>query len=225
MKLPRRLLREVLAASLLALAATSAYGQAVAVKAGTDGIGLEFELGVSDHFGARLQLDGGSFSHHLNRTSVDYDARLKFSNALALVDWHPLGGAWRLSTGLVYNNNKFDLAGTATGGSFTINGNTYPAASVGSLQGTLDFTKLNPYLGLGWGISPRGHGLFGSVDLGVQYQPNHVSLSATCGAAILGTPACTQLASDVAAEQATLQNETHNLRYWPVLQVGLGWRF
>jgi hypothetical protein len=225
MKSALRSLQEVLAALLLTLAAASAYGQAVAVKAGTEGIGLEFELGLSEHFGARLQLDGGSISRHINRTDVDYDARLKLSNALALADWHPLAGSWRISAGLAYNNNKFDLAGTASGGSFTINGNTYPAASVGSLQGSLDFTRLNPYVGTGWGISPRGHGLFGSIDMGLLYQPNHVSLAVACGSAIQGTPACSQLAADVAAEQARLQNQTHSVRYWPVLQLGIGWRF
>jgi outer membrane receptor protein involved in Fe transport len=225
MKFAARPLIEVLAATWLSLAAASAFGQAIAVKAGTDGAGLELEYGISAHFGARLQIDGASISRHLNKTSVDYDARLKFSNVQALIDWHPLAGAWRLSTGLVYNNNKVDLTATPSGGTFTINGNTYPAASVGSLQGTLDFTKVNPYFGTGWGISPRGHGLFGSIDLGVQWQPNHVSLSATCGAAIQGTPACSQLATDVVAEQAKLQQQTHFLRAWPVIQLGIGWRF
>jgi len=225
MKTRVRFPREVLAASLLSLAAASACGQSVAVKAGTEGFGLEFELGLSDHFGARLQLDGGSISRHINRTDVDYDARLRLSNALALADWHPLAGSWRISAGLAYNNDHFDLTGLASGGSFKINGNSYPAASVGSLQGSLDFTRLDPYVGTGWGISPRGHGLFGSIDMGLQYQPSHVSLRVACGLPIQGTPACGQLASDVAAEQARLQNQTHSLRYWPVLELGIGWRF
>jgi len=225
MKIPARLMLSAFAAALMSLSTVPASGQAVAVKAGTDGIGLEFEYGIGSVLGARLQLDAGSLSHHLNKTNVDYDARLKFSNALALLDWHPLAGAWRLSTGLVFNDNKFDLTATPSAGSFTINGNTYPSSSVGSLHGSLDYTKVNPYFGTGWGISPHGGGLFGSVDLGVQFQPNHVSLNVTCGASIQGTPACNQLASDVAAEQARLQDQTHSLRLWPVIQAGIGWRF
>jgi len=210
---------------LLALGAIPAMAQAVALKAGTDGAGVEFEVGISPQLGVRLQLDGGSISHHLNKTNVDYDARYRFSNAQALVDWHPFAGAWRVSAGLVYNGNKFDLNALPSAGTFTINGNAYPSASVGALQGTLDYSKVNPYFGTGWGISPKGHGLFGSVDLGVQLQPQHVSLNVTCGAPILGTPACSQLAADVAAEQARLQDQTHVLRVWPVIQLGIGWRF
>jgi len=213
-----------LIACLSSLAAASSFAQAVAVKAGTDGAGLEFQYGVSEHFGARLQVDGGSISHNIKKTDVQYDARLRFANALALADWHPLAGAWRLSAGLVYNDNKFRLNAVPTGGTFTINGNTYPATDVASLQGTLGYSKVGPYLGTGWGISPRGAGLFGSVDLGVQWQPNHVSLNAACGAPIQGTAACSLLQSDVAAEQARLQDQTRILHLWPVIQLGIGWR-
>jgi uncharacterized membrane protein len=217
--------RQALAAAALTLAAASAMAQAVAIKAGTDGAGVEFEYGIGRHFGARLEIDGGSLSRHLNKTSVDYDARLRFANARALVDWHPFGGSWRVSTGIVYNDNKIDLNAAPSGGTLTINGTQYPAASVESLQGTLSYSKIGPYVGTGWGISPKGSGLFASLDLGAQLQPNHVSLSATCGAAIVGTPACSQLAGDVAAEQVRLQEQTHAFRVWQVIQAGIGWRF
>ena len=212
-------------AAALSLAGTLAQGQALAVKAGTYGVGLELEYGLNSHFGARLQLDGGSISHSINKTSVDYNGHIRFENALALADWHPSAGSWRMSAGLVYNNNRIDLTGVPSSGTFTINHNAYPAASVGSLRGTLDFNKVAPYLGTGWGISPRGAGFFGSLDLGVLWQPQHLSLTATCGAAIQGTPACNQLQTDTATEQTKLQDQTHVFRWWPVLQVGIGWRF
>jgi len=215
----------VVFAAVLSLAGTSAWGQALAVKAGTYGAGVEFEYGLGTHFGARLQVDGGSISHRLNKTSVEYHGHVRFENALALADWHPFGDSWRMSAGLVYNNNRVDLTGAPSNGTFTINGNTYPAASVHSLSGTLDFRKVAPYLGTGWGISPRGAGFFGTLDLGVLWQPQHTSLTATCGASIQGTPACNQLQSDTAAEQANLQDQTHVFRWWPVLQLGIGWRF
>jgi hypothetical protein len=215
----------VLFAGALLLAETSAWGQALAVKAGTYGAGLELEYGLGAHFGARLQLDGASISHRLNKTSVEYHGHIRFQNALALADWHPFADSWRMSAGLVYNNNRIDLTGAASNGTFRINGTTYPAASVRSLSGTLDFRKVAPYLGTGWGISPRGAGFFGSIDLGVLWQPQNVSLIATCGASIQGTAACNQLQSDTAAEQANLQDRTTVFRWWPLLQVGIGWRF
>jgi hypothetical protein len=212
-------------AALFSVAVGAVSAQAVAPKVGTDGAGLEFEYGIARYFGARLEINGGTLSHHVNRTNIDYEGHLHFSNVQALGDWHPFAGAWRVSTGLVYNDNKIDLNAAPSTGTLTINGNSYPAGQVGSLQGTLSFPKISPYLGIGWGISPRGKGLFGSIDLGVQYQANHVSLTGTCGPAIQGTATCTQLQSDVAAEQLRLQDETRAFRFWPVTQIGIGWRF
>jgi hypothetical protein len=209
----------------LALGCGVAFGQGIALKAGTDGAGLELQYAIGDHFGARLQIDGGTIEHTLNETNVDYHAHLRFANVLALADWHPLGGVWRVSGGYVYNQNKFDLTGQPSSGTFTINGNTYTADQVGSLRGTLSFSHTAPYFGTGWGTSPHGHGLYGSVDLGVQFQPNHVSLTAVCGSAIAGTATCNQLGTDAAAERARLQDKTNSLRYWPLAQVGIGWRF
>jgi hypothetical protein len=225
MRSPIHPITGALVAATLSLAAGSTFAQAISAKVGTDGAGVELEYGIASHFGARLGIDGGSISHTIDKTSVVYDGRLRFSNVQALADWHPFAGSWRVSAGLVYNDNKVDLTARPSSGTLKINGNTYQAASVGSLQGTLSFTKVNPYIGTGWGISPRGHGFFGTFDLGFQWQPNNVSLTGTCGPAIQGTALCTQLGADVAAEQARLQDQTHFLRLWPVTQLGIGWRF
>lgn len=225
MKTAARSVIVALVAAALSVAVTCARGQAVAAKGGTYGVGVEFEYGLGSHFGARLQLDGGTFSHSINKTSVDYNGHFRFENALALADWHPFADSWRMSAGIAYNDNRIELTGTPTSGTFKINGNTYPAASVGSLHGRLDFNRATPYLGTGWGISPRGRGFFGSLDLGVSWQPQHVSLNGVCGAPIQGTAACNQLQIDVAAEQAKLQDQAHVFRWWPVLEFGFGWRF
>jgi hypothetical protein len=214
-----------LVGAALSLAAASVFAQAIAAKIGTDGAGGELEVGIASRFGARIQIYGGTLSHTINKTSVVYDGKLKFSNVQAMGDWHPLGGSWRVSAGVVFDDNKVDVTGRPSSGTFAINGNTYPAASVGSIQGKLTFNRVSPYFGTGWGISPRGKGFFGSVDLGFRWAPNHVQLTGTCGPAIQGTPLCTQFQTDVAAEQANLQDQTHYLRLWPVGQFGIGWRF
>ncbi len=64
-----------------------------------------------------------------------------------------------------------------------------------------------------------------SFDLGVLYlgEPN-VGLTATCG---VGVPpaTCTQLQSDVAAEQASLQEDLNDYKFHPVVSFGIGYRF
>ncbi len=225
MKTESCLIVKALAGAALSLAAATSFAQAIAAKVGSDGAGGELEVGIADRFGARVQIYGGVLSHTINKTNIVYDGKLKFSNTQAMFDWHPFAGSWRLSAGLVYDDNKVDLTARPSSGTFTINGHTYPAASVGSLQGSMTFSHISPYIGMGWGISPRGRGFFGTIDLGFRYAPNHVLLTATCGSAIQGTPACSQLAADAAAEQSRLEDETHYVRLWPVGQFGIGWRF
>jgi hypothetical protein len=220
-----RLIVHALAGATLSLAAASAFAQAIAAKIGSDGAGGELTVGIASRFGARLQVYGGVLSHTINKTNIVYDGKLKFSNTQAMADFHPLGGSWRLSVGLVYDDNKVELNARPSSGTYTINGHTYPASSVGSLQGSMTFSHASPYIGTGWGISPRGRGFFGTVDLGFRYAPNHVSLVASCGPPIQGTPACTQLTADAAAEQSRLEDQTHYVRLWPVGQFGIGWRF
>jgi hypothetical protein len=64
-----------------------------------------------------------------------------------------------------------------------------------------------------------------SFDLGVLYQgePN-VGLTAVCGPAVLPAQ-CTQLQNDVAAEQASLQEDLSDYKFYPVVSFGIGYRF
>ncbi len=225
MRAPIHPIVPALCGATLSLAASSVFGQAIAAKVGSDGAGGELEVGIGSRFGARLQVYGGVLSHTINKTNIVYDGKLKFSNTQVMADFHPLAGSWRISVGMVYDDNKVDLSARPSSGNFTINGHSYPAASVGSLQGSMTFSHASPYIGTGWGISPRGRGFFGTIDLGFRYAPNHVSLIATCGSAIQGTPACSQLTADAAAEQSRLEDQTHYVRLWPVGQFGIGWRF
>ncbi|MHB1529961.1 MAG: hypothetical protein ACYCXT_11120 [Acidiferrobacteraceae bacterium] len=104
----------------------------------------------------------------------------------------------------------------------TINNNTYTAAQVGTLTGRIDYArKIEPYLGLGWGnLAPRHHGFVYNVDLGVLFTGSpQVSLNASNP----GNNA--QLTADVAAAQATAQNDASKVTLWPMIQIGLGYAF
>jgi hypothetical protein len=96
---------------------------------------------------------------------------------------------WRarsaLSAGLVYNDNKLDATGRGDGGTIEINGISYPAADVGTLQAAVRWDKASPYVGFGWGTKPAGTaGLFLSADVGAFYMKPTASLTGTCGAAL-----------------------------------------
>lgn len=197
-------------------------GPAVDVHAGTLGGGLGVSFGVIPD---RVDLRAGFNTFNYNRTltsgTIDYDGQVKFENAGALVDLYPFNGSFRLSLGLYYNNNNFDLTGKPNAsGTYTINGTTYTASQVGSLTGTVSFDKSSPYIGFGFGNPMRGGHVTLMFDVGAIYQGSpQVTLNAT-GAA--GNPL---LASDLTAAQQTAQNDMTKFRWWPVIQLGLGIRF
>jgi hypothetical protein len=212
-------------AAVLLVAAGSANAQVVSVKGGTSGLGADLALPLADRIAARLWANAGSISRGLTESGIRYDAKLKFGTALALADWHPLAGAFRLSAGIAYNDNRFDFTGRGDGSTIEINGIPYNSADVGTLEGKVRFDKASPYLGLGWGLAPRGVPGFGAtVDIGVMVQKTSASLTGTCGPT-LPAPACTQLQNDLRAEEAQFRDAVDGFRVYPVLTIGLSYRF
>ncbi|MGB8517830.1 MAG: hypothetical protein WCD45_08070 [Gallionella sp.] len=207
--------------------ASQAEGLAVGAKVGTLGMGLELTKGLSDSFGARLGFNTFNYSTTTAKSSINYDFKLQLQSFSLLGDWYPFQGAFRTSAGLYYNNNKFSLAGQPTGGSYVIGGTTYTAGQVGNVNGEVSFNKISPYIGLGWGNPAgqgKGWGLVSDFGLLMQGQPN-TALSATCGAAIVGTAQCANLQNSVITERGKLQNSLNNFNLYPVASVGVTYQW
>jgi hypothetical protein len=200
------------------LAGTGDFG--IGVKAGSLGAGAELSKAFSDKFSIGLGINSYNYKTARTESNVDYDFKFELQSVSLLGSYHPFGGAFRLTGGVLYNNNELKLDGKPSAGStYDINGVTYTASQVGTLTGKLTFNKTAPYLGVGWGNRPGSK--FGlSADIGVLYQgaPN-LALSAT-GA--LSDPA---LASDLEQERKSTESDLSGLKWYPVLSVGLYFRF
>jgi hypothetical protein len=214
-----------LAVALTAVA-QGASAQALAAKGGTIGLGAEFSYGVTSLFGVRAGVNGGSYSRTYNESDIRYDGKLKFSSGLLLADLHPFAGSFRISGGAMINNNKADLLAQPESGTITINGVPYPAAAVGTVNGTVEFERFSPYLGIGWGAAPKsGAGVFFAADIGAVFQKPKSTLVGTC-APTLPAPICTQLLSDLRAEERQFQDAVDSAaKIYPVVTLGIGYRF
>jgi hypothetical protein len=212
-------------ASLVAVAALGSIGAAhaagVGLRAGTTGVGGDVGISLMPTLSARLGYSGLSYSRDIDVTDVEYDGKLKLSNLNLLLDFSPLPGPFRVTGGFIFNDNKVDVTGRPSGGTYTLNGNVYPAAAVGSLSGTVKSgNQAAPYLGIGYG-NVAGLGVNFYFDLGVMFQGTpSASLSATCGSAVPAS-VCAQVQRDVAAEQSKLQNEISGFKYYPVANIGV----
>jgi hypothetical protein len=209
---------------LVAIAALSSAGSAsafgVGVKAGTTGLGADLGFDLVPTLSARVGYSYLSFSTTIDDTDVKYDAKPKLSNGNLFLDWSPLG-PFRITGGVIFNDNKVSVTGTPSGGTYTLNGTVYSASDIGSLTGTIKSgNQAAPYLGIGYG-NVAGAGVNFYFDLGVMFQGSpKASLTATCGPS-LPVAQCSQLQTNVVAEQTDLQNSVTRFKYYPVASIGV----
>lgn len=218
-----------LAVACLALSASaSAEGLGLSANVSTLGLGLDLTKPFSQSMTGRVGFNAYTYDRSMTKSDIDYDGSLKWQSFHALADWYPSNGGFRVSGGLMYNNNKASLtAKPSTTGTFTINEVSYASAEVGSLSGEMSFNKVAPYIGIGWGNPVAKEKHWGFVaDVGVLYQGSpDAALAANCGTAIAGTARCTTLQNDVAAEQEKLKSDLNNFKWYPVVSIGISYQF
>ena len=225
----RSIKQALLAATMCLAFAPSAFADggdiAIGVKAGTLGLGGELTVGISPSFNARASYNGYNYSGSTSQNQITYDYKLSLGSFPVLLDWYPFEySGFRLSPGVIFNNNKVSATGTPTqAGNFTIGGQPYSTDQIGSLTGGVDFNKTVPYAGLGWGNAVgKNSGLSFSFDLGVMFQGTpKVSLNAT-NQAIQSNPT---FQTNLNKEIADLKDKTDKFTYYPVVSIGLAYKF
>ncbi len=195
-------------------------GLAISGKTGTLGLGGELTTGVSQNVNARVGLNTLDFDFDGDIEDNEYDIGLDFSSYSALVDWYVFDGSFRVSGGVVSLDHELDLDAELDE-NLDIGDNEYTPAEVGILSGTAEIDDLAPYVGIGWGDTLGRKKRWGFyTDLGVAFAGSpDVDLSAT-GA----TPGST-LAADLAKEEDEIQDELDAFKFYPVLSIGLFYRF
>jgi hypothetical protein len=95
-----------LAAAPLAAAPAEGPPVAVGIKGGTLGLGVEVELGLTRHLAVRVA--GASYDQGLDFAAgdIDYRGDLELGNLAALLDLHPTGSGFRLTAGVLWNDNR-----------------------------------------------------------------------------------------------------------------------
>src|SRR5260370_25620025 len=119
---------------LLAFPGLAPADTSIGLRAGTLGGGVELSTALSQRAAVHLNADGYNRKQTSTRDSIDYDMKLKLQTASLLGDWFPFANNFRISLGAMFNGNKFTLKAQPTGGTYTINGNTYSASQVGSFD-------------------------------------------------------------------------------------------
>jgi hypothetical protein len=214
---------------------------------GLTGIGFETAVRINH----RSNLRGGAsfFSHRKDFTydSLDLKGQLGLKTMHVQYDLFPRAGGFHISPGvLVFMGNPLSAtAGTAPDSSFSLGNNDYTSGSTNPVSGNvkINFRRAAPMFTVGWGnlVSRReGKHLTVPFEVGVamtgapkavyqlagnvcstSYDPVTGYPTQTCGPAASNK----QFQQDVLTEQAKLNSDMSRFKVYPILKIGIGYKF
>jgi hypothetical protein len=210
----------------------------VGVKASLLGGGVEGAARVSHRTNVRAGFNILSYSRGFTKDGIPYSGQLNFKTVEAHYDVFPFAGKFHLSPGvLVYAQTPITAtAAIPAQASFSLGGSTYYSSTAQPVTGTgnINFNRAAPMATFGWGnLVPRK-------------RSQHFSIPAEFGVAFQGTPKATlnlngtaclspdvncmsvtsaQIQSGVVAEQTKINNAMSFFKAYPIISVGLGYKF
>lgn len=197
-------------------------GIGVSAHASTLGYGPELNFTLNPYLVLRFDYNYyNDYSYTTTKDQIKYDAHLHLNNYGAALDWHPFAGVFLVSLG-VFKDNNYINAVAVPQQTYTIDGQTFTASEVGTLAGHITFNSWAPYFGFGLntlGSTDKGVGL--ELGVGVFYQGSP-SVALQAHGPITQVPGLGQATQD---EQQKLDDQWNSYKYYPVVNIGLVFRF
>lgn len=218
------------------------------VAVGTGGLGIDYAYPLHDYFDVRAGYDFGSLSFDYDDededegTSISGDAKLKFSAAKLLLDYKPFKGGFRISAGLYTGLPELDLEASGLD-DYEVGEGSYRGDL--DVDGNAELGGTAPYLGIGWGGTAGTTGFGASFDIGVIFGSSpDVTLDvsgAACDSSLdeecdpdgaegfqvddPNDPRAQQFQTDLNDEIAEIEDDAKDFDMWPILRLGLHYRF
>lgn len=201
-------------------------GFAIVPKAGTLGLGVDGVVEIIPHLNGRVGIGDLGIDVEVSSDRIDYDGDVNLGGIPLLLDWYPAKNGFRVTGGLVINNNEIDLdaEGLDSDRTVRIGDREFTVSDVGDLEGEVEFNDIAPYIGIGFGNPVKPGRQWGfTVDIGIMFQgAGDVSIEATNAsqaALDLG------LNEQLEREEDDIQDEVDNFQVYPILQIGVTYQF
>ncbi|WP_304350795.1 hypothetical protein [Comamonas testosteroni] len=205
-------LAAIVATSIALFGASTASAQTVYGQVGTTGVTLGYAQHF-DKFNLRGDVNFFNYSHNLNTSGINYDAKLKFSNVGLFADYYPISAVsqFRVTGGFFVGNDKITARGHAGADSDIPDGEW--------ATGRIKSKSFRPYIGVGWGYGNQSKGLSFTADLGASYGKFRTDYEVS--------PGLQDYWGDdrVQQERRDLDNKIGDYKWYPVIRVGLAYRF
>jgi hypothetical protein len=210
-----------------------------AAKISTLGGGAEVAVRVTHHTNVRAGFNFITYSRGFNKDGIAYNGQLDFKTFEAHYDIFPWAKSFHVSGGVIaYAADPITATALVPGNqSFTLGGVTYisnPANPVTG-NGKIVFNGAAPTVTFGFGnLVPRSKSKHFSVpvEFGVAFQGSPKATLGLTGSACDSTGVnCRSVASDptiqsqILSEQNKLNNSMSFFKVYPIISVGVGYKF
>lgn len=215
---------------------------AIGVTGGSFGGGIQLVTTMSRKTNLRVDTTFLNYSPSISQDGINYTGTIRMRDARASYDYFPFGGAFRISGGFaVYN--QFNVTGSAV----VPNGQTITLNSVDYYSDPSDPLTANATLGYTRKYAPTATLGFGNA---IPRSGRHFAFPVELGAAFTGVPvfslnvagsACTTpvpsaltcgsvttfdgFQSNLAAQRQKITNDIAPFRVYPIINLGVTYRF
>jgi hypothetical protein len=207
-------------AGFATMLAGTAHAHEIYGNIGTEGLGIGYGYALGSRDNVRAEFNGFSLSHGIDAGGVHYDGHIKFAHGALYGDFFPAPGMvpFRITAGVLIGDDNFSGDATSMSGTYTINGVTVPSDDA-TITAKLKYPTVRPYLGIGFGHTPKAKGLSAFFDAGVAFGKPKVEYNVPADiVAAVGQ-------DNVNAEEQQLQDKANKLRFYPIVKVGITYRF
>jgi hypothetical protein len=185
------------------------------VGVGSQGLLLGSAFQMNKSFDARVAYSSVNYNKTSNNSSsATSSVDLKLQNLSLLADWFPSeNSGFRMTAGVQTGTNKLTFSASPTG-SVTIGNTTYNNVKFSAL---IDLGNTAPYVGIGYSTrSDKDAGFTFFNDVGVRLGAAKVNLYESTG---------TVSKTDIDKEKIKIEDKIKALKYYPVVNLGVGYRW
>lgn len=206
------------------------------LEAGTLGVGAEIATPLAHDFNLRGGAEFLNFGDDFAIDAAQYQSEAHLRSGHVGVDFHPLGGGFRISPQLLLFESAFSASVSVAGGkAFQLGNASYLSSPTDPVHGAASIAMgrhVMPALTVGWGNMLARHSRRWSVpfEVGVAYTGHYTLDLNLSGTACLNYITCmstssAQVQQSVGQEESDLNETMKHFQIYPVVNTGFAYRF